>query len=419
MLTFDPPTLESQLRKSLLKVGDSVSLALNDGIELNANFDVANFPDTEICASTEAEIWLPRCENCPSITIGEAISLVDEVSDKETIFDGLIYHSKFRTLFRIASSDLQTIAFLEAIGEQHELEAKIVVEILGGSASVGLRSSSIHFASAVVLNDFFYDKNYPPIMPDDSFVEVTHPNGCILDSAEELIQAYMFELHSSLDFQLHASPRAMEWADFPEDEEISELTERARRIRPLIVGPGVYSVVREFNHGVASSNWESAFLSYVKCMEHVSATVVREKQYEDLRKRLLSREALNPKAEYLAGLLALFEENRVFTRDFEALRLTVERCCDPLSIATHAPTFLKAMKAISSTTKPPDRKQALGEFSAALSATRNQLAHAKANYELTGKECPPDEFDKLTKCAKLAAEQCIRWYAAHGPDLRR
>jgi hypothetical protein len=49
----------------------------------------------------------------------------------------------------------------------------------------------------------------------------------------------------------------------------------------------------------------------------------------------------------------------------------------------------------------------LNRFSDVLSATRNLIAHAKANYTLTGDECPSDQYEAFAVSAKLAAEQAI------------
>ncbi|WP_291780229.1 hypothetical protein [Luteibacter sp.] len=205
----------------------------------------------------------------------------------------------------------------------------------------------------------------------------------------------------------------------PEADEISDLVLRAKKLRPLLLGQGLPAVLQEFNSGYGTNNSEASLLSYVKCIEYVAATVVRERQYEDLRKRLLSRDALNPNADYMDGLLNLFEENRVLTRDAEALKLSVERCCDPVLMASHAPKCLKLLTKISPKSSTEERKAALSELATALTSSRNQLAHAKANYKPTGKECPPDQIGGLVACAKIAAEQCVRWYAARSPELRK
>ncbi|HEC0150757.1 TPA: hypothetical protein R1Q12_005125, partial [Escherichia coli] len=207
--------------------------------------------------------------------------------------------------------------------------------------------------------------------------------------------------------------------EYPEDEDIGELVGQAGRLRPLLIGQGLLSVLSEFNsaHGANRSDW--SLLSYVKCIEYVAATVVREKQYEDLRKRLLTRDALKPNAEFMDGLLLLFEENRTLTKDAEAIRLSIERCCDPIPMAGHAPVFLRTLAKIGPSSTLAQRQASLLDLSAALTATRNQLAHAKANYRRTGKECPPEQLSSLVVCARIAAEQCIRWYSSRPEDLRR
>ena len=266
----------------------------------------------------------------------------------------------------------------------------------------------------------FYDKYFPPLGWDEVFIEVHHPLGATKEQANALIQAYVFELHVTLGLEFSESPRPVEFdIEYPEDEEIGDLVKRATSMRPLLTGPGLLAVLSEFNSANGLHADSSSLLVYTKCIEYVSATVVREKQYEDLRKRLLTRDALNPNAEFMDGLLVLFEENRVFTRDVEALRLSIERCCDPLPMKPHAPQILRSLSKIEPNSTAEQRRQALVDLAAVLSASRNQLAHAKANYRATGKECPPEQLASLVSCARIAAEQCIRWYASRSEELRR
>ncbi len=176
---------------------------------------------------------------------------------------------------------------------------------------------------------------------------------------------------------------------------------------------------REYNKGDASHDAEISVLCFVKCIEFVSATVVRMKQYDDFRKRLLDPDALDPDAGFIDDLLSLAEENRIFMKDSEAVRLTVERCCELRALIPEVPKFLAAYPGFKKGAKAADKKSALSEFAASLSATRNRIAHAKSNYEMTGKECPDEQMGEFAKCARLAAEQCIRWYADLNPSLRR
>jgi hypothetical protein len=418
MLTFEPPQLETDFRNTIAQLTDHMSVLVG-GEDLNKDFDLELFEDEEWTASTEVKLEFPRSDTDAEMSIEDLIELTAEVTDPKTSFDGLVYHSSVRTVIRAQSWDLRSMSFAERAVAESGLGAVVGTEIGGRPASVGLRSISPHYAAIIVLRDHFWDKYNPPVQMDDVWIEVTHETGADKEAAIAVIQAYLFELHASLGVEYSESPRPTGDVEYPEDEEISDLILMAEKLRPLLLGQGLLTLLQEFNRGYGPQNSEAALLCYVKCIEYVAATVVRERQYEDLRKRLLSREALNPNADYLDGLLRLVEENRVFTRDAEALKLSVERCCDSVPMAPHAPKYLRRLAAVSAQSGLEDRKSALSDMADALTATRNQLAHAKANYKSTGKECPPEQIDSLVACAKLAAEQCIRWYAARSPELRR
>lgn len=418
MLTFRPTGLEADFRAALSRVEDVASLRLEDA-RIETGFKAEDFQDIEVTGKTELSLEIHHCDPL-ALSLEDVIALANEVSAKSTSFDGLIYHSTFRTLLRIRPQDARSAAFLETVGANDEPLMSSTVAVGEGTCNVGLATVSPHVALWIVAKDYFYDKYFPPMSSDDCFIEVRHKNDCDIELDMAVAQAYLFELNSSLGLMLAESPRPTGGEElYPEEEQLQDLFDRARRLRPLLMGTGMSELLREFNKGVASWDVETTFLCLVKCIEYVSATVVRERQYEDLRKRLQSAEALRPTAAYLDGLLALFEENRQFTKDHEALRLTVERCCDPVLLAKHTPPCLANLASIASASKPAERRQALQDLAGCLSATRNQLAHAKANYELTGKECPSDQLSMLVVCAKFAAEQCIRWYAAQSPELRR
>jgi hypothetical protein len=67
---------------------------------------------------------------------------------------------------------------------------------------------------------------------------------------------------------------------------------------------------------------------------------------------------------------------------------------------------------------PKKKEEALAQLGASLYATRNRIAHAKANYEPTGEECPDEQLASYARCAKLAAQQAVRWYHSRSEDAR-
>lgn len=418
-MIFAPPDLESALRAAIDKMGSSFSVYLNDK-ELDSEFELDSDDEVVVTSTTKLMLGYPRTEKDVSLSVEEFIDLPIELTDPRTTFDGLTFHSGQRTLVRMSSWGIRSLAFSERISDDENSNAKVIAEVAGHPASVSLRSVSPHFGALIVLKDYFYDKYNPPLTYDEVFVEVVHAHGATPEEANALIQAYLFELQATLGLEFFEWPRPFDDdIEYPQDEEIGDLVKRGRNLRPLLLGPGLAAVLSEFNSGHSAGKGEASLLAYVKCIEYVSATVVREKQYEDLRKRLLSKDALSPNAEFMDGLLMLFEENRSFTRDAEALRLSVERCCDPTPMASHAPQFLRCLRNIGPTSTLDQRKASMVELANALSASRNQMAHAKANYRPTGKECPPEQLAGLVTCARIAAEQCIRWYASRSAELRR
>lgn len=190
-------------------------------------------------------------------------------------------------------------------------------------------------------------------------------------------------------------------------------------MRPLLLGAGLPPLLHEFNKADGATEPDYALLCFVKCIEYVSATVVRVRQYEDVRRRLLCKGALDPDAEFIDDLVSVVEENRVFAKDSEALRLAIEKCCDARTLSPLSRTCIPSLASLKIDAKQSDRQVAMKELAACFSATRNRIAHAKANYEATGKECPDEQLEQLVECARLAAEQCIRWFGDLAPKFRR
>ena len=51
-------------------------------------------------------------------------------------------------------------------------------------------------------------------------------------------------------------------------------------------------------------------------------------------------------------------------------------------------------------------------------STRNEIAHAKANYEKRGTECPAREKASFCKMLEIIAIRCIRWFAIQPEEKR-
>lgn len=262
-----------------------------------------------------------------------------------------------------------------------------------------------------------YDKDLQPAM-GDLFVEVRYSRPLSADTARYVAASYLFELSSSLDLEFEADARPTTL----EDEELYSESERrvsAARLRPLLLGKGMPELLKLYNKAVAAADDEIRILYFAKVIEYVSQTVVRQQATEAIRTKLLSPRALNPDAEFVAELQAVVEEQRIFRKDREAMKQTMIACCDVSELSNAAPPFLTKLRSISSPSgSPRQAEDALAQLGYSLSATRNSVAHAKANYEPTGEECPEGQLAGFAECVKLAAQQTVRWYHARPEEMR-
>ena len=64
------------------------------------------------------------------------------------------------------------------------------------------------------------------------------------------------------------------------------------------------------------------------------------------------------------------------------------------------------------------RKSCIEDLVTAIYDTRNEIAHAKANYEKKGKECPLRDRIQFSDVLDRIAVRCIRWFALQPEEKR-
>jgi hypothetical protein len=447
----------------------------------DAGFNAADYPDQTITCESEFHLGLPEWEGTARVTYGEFIELARELSSAELI-ENRECLTEHRYLLRVAPANDQTVSYLwqtlpepnsdvvarlqekyvkrsreadalfaklremddassdgedqqldkdlldawrDASSRRNELSEKIRsraprycslrVSLDSEDATCALTEGFTVFGAAVAAAGD-YSKDFQPV-GDDLFVEVHYQRPVALDTARYVADAYLFELSSSLGLEFKKDPRPtleeLEW--YPEGEPRIPNA----RLRPLLLGKGMPDLLRLYNRAVAASDDETRILYFTKVVEYVSQTVVKQQATEAIRAKLLSPRSLSPDAAFVAELQAVVEEQRVlFRKDREALRQTVIICCEASEVSKVAPPFLSKLRDFSHSDKPKDKEDALAELGYSLSATRNSVAHAKANYEPTGEECPQKQLAAFAECAKVAAQQTVRWYHSRPEDTR-
>lgn len=445
----------------------------------DSNFNPADYEDQTITSDTEFELTLPRWQDAEHITYGEFIHLARELVGA-TLADHRECWTEHRYLLRVSPNNDKASNYLwhtlpEPVSEAdakaqeeyvkqkreyEELGAKLgemsdasledeqkwdqdlveawrrsservreiskrldthtqrhcslEVPLEGQNVMCSLTEGLTVFGAAVAASGD-YSKDLPPIL-DDLFVEVRYQYPISREVSRHIVEAYLFELSSTLglDFEEDPRPTLADWEWYPEGEpQIS-----SARLRPLLLGKGMPDLLRLYNRAIASSDEGTKILYYTKVVEYASQTVVRQQATEAIRTKLLSARSLNPDAGFIAELQAIIEEQRIFRKDREAIKQAVIACCEASELSKVAPPFLMKLRSLSASDRLKEKEEALAEWGLSMYATRNSIAHAKANYESTGEECPEEQLAAFTECAKLAAQQVIRWYHSMPEDLR-
>lgn len=291
-----------------------------------------------------------------------------------------------------------------------------------------IRFSLISGFSQLALDSVFtsnWTKDYPPYFHEELAIEVEWVDGPLtLEEAHAASNAYQYSLETSLGLKLKSTERTpvAELLDFEEEllnsreGRVDGLTRG--RIRPLLDGPGLDELHSLYLRATATTDIEVQHLFFTKVIEYVSQTVILQDRDDAVRRLLNTEKALQPDAAYIDALVKQVVSHDRRTRDdLGALKVTIVTCCDALLLAPYAPPSL-SLASITTDSTPQERQRALERLAETIHSTRNEIAHAKANYERTGKECPVQDRGVLIDCMRQIAHAVINWYSNQPADFR-
>ena len=416
MLKFEPPELFTKICKAAQKFEESCTLDYDWHPFHEEGFDPADYhkdgDDDEIINSNSIieQCCFRNSDVYFDLSVSEFLEWADILESGQLVNRSEYRSSKYTIVYVVPSSDQAHSYVYGDISSQPDMSQKLTIE--DTTCEVQIISHATPF-SLLLEKEGGCDGDYcPSLSENDLFVKVNHPPNTSPQLISGIIDSYLFELSASffLDFTRTRYPEAFDgWEDFDFTPIVDN--EGKARIRTLNFSDGLPELYRIYLKGVTASDIEHQIINLVKAIEYVSATVIRLTSHDAIRQRLLSFQALAPDAKFLDELIMLVEDQRIYKKDSEALRLTINTCCDTTQLAPHAPPVLKTLFSLSETSDAKTKKAALDDLSKCLSSTRNQLVHAKTNYILTGNECPSDQLSTLAGCVNLAATQVIRWFA--------
>ncbi len=330
--------------------------------------------DFDIRPDDKIELRLPRCDDDGiSITYKKFEDFVSEI-EKAALTDNVECRTPERLLIRVENTgSYESYLKLCSMLKQPVLQ-RITMDDC--EYEVFLDSGTTPFGF-MVLKSGNWEKYFPPVVAEDLFVGIKwkgSPNEIMMKA---IVDGLFFELASSHEIFLRRAPRPHVDLDSDEqDEEIQNI-----KFRPIIYGDGVAAATNLYSTSISTTEPEFQIIGIVKVLEHISATVVKADLDSAVRAKLNSSRALDPDADFISDLEStIITHTRQYRKDSDALNLTIQECCDATELANHAPKYL-SLATVTLEAKEKERSNSLKEFASSLSATRNQIVHAKINYQ--------------------------------------
>lgn len=378
----------------------------DESIELY-NFQTQNL---ELEINFNSRIRFCRCEDyeedaCSEITIQEFIDLYSNINSYEIDKNYNVYGENI-ALFLVEEIDNYTTAKL--LKDPIDNWCYTKVKINSDEYNVEFTSKRQVIFDILLLKEKNYDTDLP-FGEQDYFIKVSSSSKLDMKIAEELAEAMIFELATNHKICLTHTTR---WEKF--DVYSIEVEKNTNfKMFPLLTGNGMADVIKLYNQSLNIDNFDYKILSLTKIIEYISPTLIKEKLNDRILQKLSEPKVLNPNAEYVSELQKIFEEYNKY-KDSEMIKLAILEIVDIDEIEKILPAFLRKFQS----NHKENNKEMLSKLSQAISDTRNNIAHAKANYNDKGLECPNSEKEEFIQILLIISRQFIRWFYNQSPNKR-
>lgn len=406
-LFFDPATLAETLAKiyNNLKNYSYFSSDLEKLIEsINSNDEMSD--DLIITNSYEFDFVL---DSTDTIDVLSADKLIKLNSDLENIVESneseCLTRNKYllRSMLKYDESELANSFFYNRPDTSYPLSCVYNDTEISCSIKTGTTIFNL-----LVAKNLYFDKYSPPADPDECFIQVEFSKPIDIQPARAMAYAYLFELSSNLNLIFEPTPRPKA-GNFEFDDEVNS---GAVRLRPLLLGKGLFELESLFIRADFLDDNDFKALTYIKILEYISQTTVRKETNERIISKLYDNNALRPDATFVLELQNIFTELQKYNHDKESISATIRTCCKYNELKSLLTDFF-----IKKITKSKDQEP-VDTISKIIVSTRNNIAHAKVNYKKTGYECPKEEMHTLCTVLKKISYQAIRWFSLQGEDIR-
>lgn len=393
-----------------------------DGIPLECFIDdeIDEDDDYEIIVHENTVIDLHIGDDeYPSIEVKHFIDMANNKSKSEISKNYNYAKSDKEVYFLLEINDYDTTLILgNTFSDNHllpisKLEKEVVYNGEAYSLSIfkGFSIFNLLLEERGICDEFF-----PSYSSYDYFVRIKSKDKIKMDNADDLVNSYIFELQTTFDIYLSISNGRSE--NLTSVRGNTSLEGMQSKMLPLITGIGTSELIDLYNTARNTFDNDFKILGLIKVIEFISPTIAKKKLIEDVSYKLNTPNVLDPNASYIMELGEIFSKyNNDLNKDKELIKLTILTIITTNDIWDTTPDFIRGKQA-----KKPENSVKEQEFLMKISecvySTRNEIAHAKANYKKIGIECPRNYKNEFCKLLNVIAIRCIRWFSMQ-PDEKK
>lgn len=263
-----------------------------------------------------------------------------------------------------------------------------------------------------------YEDFFPAYSKYDYFIRILCNDGIELNVADSLAQAFMFELYATHNLKLEFSKGRL--APGTVDYYKDDFKDKTMGIFPLIRGKGIKEITELYNSAKITTDIDYKILNFTKVIEFISPTIANEELYKSVSLKLTSPLVFAPTSEFMDELGNVYKKHQSdISKDSELIKLAIFTVVELSDIWELMPEYIKPKNVDSIETMDEATKETLLEnLASAIYDTRNEIAHAKANYRKKGKECAPRHKEQFSRMLDTIAIKCIRWFSMQSDDKR-
>lgn len=426
MVTFEPMDLGNQIIVAIEEL-DFLCGSIED-IDFDVFLDKDQYDDYDVVINEESKVCLYMGQDSyPITTLGYLLHICKELN-KSKLNDKQSYAKNQNEVdFLLTVNDYNTMMLLEGLERSNNpIVCKLQTGVYLWKTEIAIEKNTYEIAlfkgvclyHVLVERSGNHDKYLPSYSENDYFVRIVSKDMVDMRVADSLAVSFVFELLSTHGLVLDFS------SGRPDPDEVyyddNELSEEPYGIFPLLYGRGIKEILSLYNKGRITAEPEHKILCFTKVLEYISPTIAQEQLYESVRLKLSSPTVLAPTSDFINELGTIYNKNQSdISKDSELIRLAVITVTDLGEIWDDVSFLLKQGKNKKYTElDDPEKLECLESLATIIYDTRNEIAHAKANYVKKGTECPDENKHQFSKALDKIAIRCIRWFSIQAEDKR-